>query len=1107
MLNIYSGRESIHKENAMLERIDLSARTYILVPDQYTLQMERNAIEYYKAEGLMNLEVLSFSRLTARVLAETGDSRQKVIDKNGRHMLLSKILLAEQENLKAFGGMTKSHTFVDLMNNLIAEIKQHNSSPEDVALALSKSEGSSLLSRKLKDLHLIFTKYEEAIKDKFIDTESYLDFFISKIGQSRIVKEGSFWISGFDSLTPKAMEIIKELSVHSRAVNMMLTYEKGTELFNLTGATLDRLIKIMGPDEVKLTELAGPSVKRPKAVSHLEKYLFEHPFESAEKKQEEVTFLVGANFYNEAESAAAYILELVRDKGFRYKDIAVICNDMEERGAIIKRVFDEYGISYFMDKKYQVYHNPAVEFVMALLEGVSSNWAYEDIFRLVKTGFTPLDEDAAELLENYCLKYRIRGNAWKKDFKYGLEEYGEKAMEDLNGYRQQLWDFLEDYFQDNKKAKSIREKTGVLENFLKEKLYMEAALEDLCLELEAGGEFETAMEVSQIWDEILNLLEQLNELLGDEIAGNEDFAKIIKTGFDSMELGLIPTTMDQLVVGTMQRTRVGNIKALLILGANDGILSGEMGNEDLLSRDEKKFLIDKDIMFCRDDEHKIMEENLAIYKQMAGAEEYLYMSYSTADSEGKEIRPSVIFNKMRKIFPANPVEKDIVNRGKPDLLLSKPDSSLKYLTQALQKHYRDGEKVDGLWQSAGSWYRKNEPDRIKLIEKGLNFHNKTEKLNEASLKELFGAGSGQKLRLSPSRLEKYSKCPFAHLVSYGFRPDERRVFQVSGREAGDVYHRCLMVFAEKLTVAGLPLQHEDSPWMQVSEEEIEKMISSYMMEIGGEYREGVLVSDKETQYRLERMIMVCQRAAKALVEHVRQGTIEKVFFEERFSSKEGSLLPPISVTTEEGDFLIEGIIDRIDILPGNYAKIIDYKSGKESFNTKEAVGGWRLQLMLYLKAVREGMENVNPGGVFYFEIADLIVDSAEQDEDAIAETVEKEVRKRFRLDGVVLNESSVIESIAGDFDNYSQILPIMKKKDGNYSSRSDDRLLSREEFEDLEKAMDKVIKELCRSLAAGNIEIKPKKLKDISACTYCDYKSICNFDLSFDGCSYDVVKS
>lgn len=1107
MLNIYTGRENIDKEKAMFGKINPSFRTCLIVPDQYTLQMERNAIDYYETEGLMNLEVLSFSRLTARVLAETGGSPQKVIDKNGRHMLLSKILLSEKKNLKAFGGMVKSHSFIDLMNNLISEVKQHNGTPDDVAQALSLTESSVILNRKLSDLYLIFTKYEEALKDKFIDTEAYLDFFITKIGKSKLVKESEFWISGFDSLTPKAVEIIKELSSHSRGVNMMLTYEKGSKIFSLTETTLANLKRALGLMQIRVKELEGPEVSRPEAVSHLERYLFEPAVVPLNERREELTFLNAANFYNEAESAAAFILELVRDKGLRFKDIAVICNDMEERGTIIQRVFDEYEISFFLDKKRPVHYNPAVVFVISLLEAASSDWAYEDIFSLVKTGLTPLSVEDSELLENYCIKYKIRGSSWKKDFKYGLEEYGEEDMRLLNGLRGELLGFLGDYFESSKKAETISEKILVLTEFLREKLHMEDILEQICLNLEAEGQFVPAMEISQIWDEILDLLEQLNELLGDETINNEDFAKIIRSGFDSMELGLIPTTMDQVVIGTMERTRTGNVKALLVLGANDGVLPRNRGEEDLLSRDEKKQLIDKGILICRDEDHKLMEENLAIYKQLSGAGQHLWLSFSTANLDGQETRPSMIFNKTRKMFPANPVEKDIANREDPSTLLIRPAGSFKYFAEALQMHYREGHRLDPVWQSAANWYRENHKEKINLIEKGLNFDNRVEKLSRTGLSNLFGLKPGERLRLSPTRLETYSRCPFAHMIRYGLRPDENRVFHVSGREVGDIYHLCLKLFAQDLTVEGLPLQDAESPWMQITETEVEERITDFMAKLAPEYKEGLFESDKEANYRLARMTGVCQRAAKALVDHIRRGAIEKIFFEERFSSAEGSLLPPISVSTENGDFSIEGIIDRIDILPYNYAKIIDYKSGRESFNPGEATGGWRLQLMLYLKAVREGMEYVKSAGVFYFEIADLMVEGDGQSREEILAAVEKEIRKSFRLDGTVLNESKVIESIAGDFESYSHILPIKKDKDGLYSGNTEGRMLSKEEFEKLEKTMDQVISQLCSSLAAGNIDIRPKKLDDISACTYCTYKSICGFDLSFDGCSYDVVKS
>ncbi|GAB1477241.1 helicase-exonuclease AddAB subunit AddB [Bacillota bacterium] len=1123
MLRIYYGREDIDKEKAMFNIIGQSlpelgkpggaSQILLLVPDQYTLQMERNAIENLKVKGLIDLEVLSFSRLAGRVLKETGGSRRVPIDKHGRHMLLTKILKDEEENLTAFRSMNKSHSFIDLTNNLISEIKQQNSSPEDIRAAIEQLEDSGLLKSKLNDILIIFERYEEHIKDKYIDTEDHLNFFISQIGQSAMTAGTEFWISGFDSFTPKSIKIIEELIAHSKGVNVVLTSDNRPEdqgLFRLTRDMMLHLEDAAGSKNAEKRRLEGPVSQRPPAIGHLEQNLFAYPFQPFEEDSHSLKFCRAANFYSEAETAAAFICKLVRDEGMRFRDIAVICNDMEGRGAIIKRVFDEYGISCFMDQKRHALHNPAIVFIISLLDAIQSSWAYDDLFRLVKTGFSPLAPDDAEDLENYAIRYRIKGNRWKKDFRYGEKEYGGEEFKKLNGSRGLLADFLSGFEEKYKSAGTVKARTEVLLGFLKETAGLEAQLENLCLELEADSELEAAMELQQIWESVLDLFDQLIELMGEEAISHEDYGAMLKSGFESIELGLIPTTIDQVVIGTMQRTRMGRIKALIVLGANDGILPADDADEGLLNRDEKALLVKKDIRICKDDDLRSTEERLAIYKQLSRPEKYLYISFSASDTEGKEIRPSLIFDKMKKLFPRIEIQKDIRNMEDSMVLVDRPESSLKHLAEALRKAEAGDKELDPVWEAVFNWYKKNDDRGFSLLISGLEFTNKVEKLKDSLLSKIFGRQDSPSLQVSPSRLERFSRCPFAHFVHYGLAPEEKRLFEVAGREAGDVYHRCLMLLAERLTIKGIPLTDRESPWMRLTEEECGLMVAAIIEGIVAEYKEGMLSSGEEEKYRTSRMREVCERAAWALVEHVRQGQINEIYFEEAFGVGDDKLLPPISIDVGGREFFIEGKIDRVDVLPGDYVKIIDYKSGKERFDPREALGGWRLQLMLYLKAVTDGMKALNrevkPAGVFYFEIADPMINVGEYDEGELKQKLEGEIRKQFKLDGVVLGDPAVIDNIAGEFSGYSDVLPIRKSKEGIVSGSSEGKLLSEDEFRAFQEAMDSVITKLCSSLASGVIAINPKKNKDQTACKYCDYKSICNFELSFDGCSYDVVK-
>ncbi|HYE67662.1 MAG TPA: PD-(D/E)XK nuclease family protein [Anaerovoracaceae bacterium] len=1146
MLNIYYGRENLDKEKFLFDRIAGELRRdhqkiLLLVPDQFTLQAERNAFAYLGVDGLIDLEIMSQSRLGFKVLSEVGGSSRVPIDKYGRHMLLTKILTEENERLEAFRGMNQKTSFIEMANNLISEMKQFNATPGDILNILQETEDTSILHRKLKDIHRIYEKYEALIDGKYLDTEDYLNLFVSKIGQSHLLQNAVIWISGFDYFTPKTLNIIEALMITAEEVNVVLTADcspgaggcvmppesRDRDLFDLTRGLMQKLKDIserngIGYEEALIDKsyliaVGEQTCEKAAPLVHLERELYAHPYRQSPSGNF-ITLCQAANFYAEAETAAAKIIHLIRDKGFRYRDILVICNDMETRASVIKRVFADYGITAFLDKKRDILHHPSIEFITSLIDITAKGWLYEDIFRMLKTNLTPISIEDCEDLENYAVKYRIKGSRWKTDFTYGVKAEGEENLQRINEIRAQVCDYISAFETQFKQNKTVRERTAAIYGFLTEKAQLPEKIEALIAYLIEDNLLEYAEEASQIWSVIIAIFDQFIELIGDEEISADEYSTILKSGFEAVEIGLLPPTIDQIIVGTMQRTRAGNIKALIVLGANDGLLPAAAVSESLLNEDEKAALFKKGIEICKIDDLRAKEEKLAIYKTLSKPSKYLWMSYSASDLEGKESKQSILFDKIRRIYTEIKVSKDILNEEDPILLIEAAGSTLKHMTEAFRGSM-EGLPLKEEWLAAYQWYEKNSVERLRPVKEGLLFDNKQEKIKKDLINKLYRRDPSLELSLSPSRLERFSRCPFSHFINYGLKPDERRIFEIAGREIGDVYHQCFMKLSETLSAPGMDITDPHSPWMRVTKEECQKYINGFVEEAARDYREGVLVQGEEEQYRGLRMKKVCGDAAWALIEHVQTGRIQNVFFESEFGRAIGKQFPAIEVKLGEDTLYIEGKIDRVDVLrgkdgdPGRYVKIIDYKSGKERFDTEEARAGWRLQLLLYLRAAM-GIDShemnrdnpFKPAGVFYFEIAEPQVDVTEISEEDYSDKVKAERKKSFKLDGVVLDDQSIIESIAGEFSGYSDILPIKKTKDGRYAGTTEKKLLKEEDFSELLDAVNSKVKELCGELSEGSIDIKPKKVKDEIACRFCLYKSICCFDLSFEGCSYDVVK-
>lgn len=1124
MLNIFYGRESIDKEKFIYEKIaEKQARTLVIVPDQYTLEGEKQAFRLLRTQGLMDVEIISMSRLGGRLLAEQGGGSRTFIDKYGRHMLLTQILRRQEENLQVFRGAAVRNSFIEMTNNFISEMKQYNVTPQDLAELTSGVEPDSLLARKLSDLQLIFSAYEEKISGKYTDSEDYIDLYMSKISSSALIRGATIWVYGFDSFAPKALGVLGHLMAVAEEVNVFLTYDR-----DCLDEEIFRLPEIVMANLEKQAEAFGISHGRHKvgaeyrfsdkapAVRTIEEQIFaaaKHP----SRDSQGLTVVEAANMYSEAESAASFILDLLRNKGLRYRDIVVICNDQNVRGSIIGRVFGEYGIALFDDKKRSIMNSPIAIFVVALLETAAGGYRTQDIFKLLKTGFAPISDDEIEELENYAIKYRVKGSMWKKPFVRGQLEYGADGLEEMNRIREAAMALFMDFESVYRDAPTVGVFIEQFYDFLIERAALGNKILDLIEIQEERGLLDLAEETRQIWGQIVGLFDQIAELSGDEKLSGRELTELLVTGLSQLEVGVLPPTSDDILMGTMQRSRSGQVKAMLVIGANEGLLPASVADDGLFSIEELEFLAEEGQEICKVEKIRLLEEKLAIYRNLSKPSDYLWISYAASDEEGKEIRPSEILDSLCRIFPGLHVEKDVLNCGDMKAVLGGRVNTLRHLTQALQEG-RKGEKIPVAWKDVYGWYLEHDRERLDMVRGGLEFTNTQKDLPKGMAELLYkrdaavgigagngdgleagdslGASDGAPLVLSPSRLEKFSRCPFAHFVAYGLRPEERRIYEAAGREVGDIYHKCLMEISGKLT--------KENTWDKITEEECREFVVQTVEAEAQDYREGLFHFSNEEKYKQSRIEDTCFYVCWALIEQVRMGQIKESLYEVPFGR--GRSIPPVEVSCDGEKVYIEGKIDRLDTLADDRVKIIDYKTGRESFNTEEARAGYRLQLMLYLKAAQK--KERKPAGVFYFLIDDPQVDLTGENTEAekISEKISKEMRKSFKLNGIMVNDDNVISGIAGEFEGVSDIVPLRRNKDGTVKGTSSGVLLSEEEFEVPQTDVDRQIEKLCGQLKDGRIAIQPKKTDKESACKYCQYKGICRFDLNFPGCNFEVIK-
>ncbi len=1098
MLKIIFARENVNKEKFAFEH--LSQEAIVIVPEQYTLEGEKDALKYQNRLGVAETQIISFTRLGAKIFKAVGAPKQELLDKQGRHILLTKIIREHAEELEVFKNQGSKTSFIDMVNNFISQLKINEVNPKDLKEIQENLDEDSFLRRKLTDIGTIFEKYEDEIRERYTDSEDYISLFVNKMYEWDQLKGREVLVYGFDYFTPKNLLVIKELLKHTEKVNIVLTSTNNVnardfDTFSITNRMKEKLKEVAVEVGVSVEEIEVPSsygINKAPSLMHVEREAMALPafeFEDGGKDEgkgiENITLLRASNYYLEAESAAAYLLSLIRDKDLNFKDVALICNDLTTRGDIYRRVFKRYGIDIFLDEKSGIENAPLTRYVLAMVDIKSKGFRREDVIKLLKTGLTDIASfEDIERLEQFAVKYNITGNKWKTPFSQWEEK--EEEYELIEGTRKTLIDPLLNLFEQVDKKKIVKEKIQVFYEYIRVTAGLQKKMEAYVEELVGNGETEKALFQSQVYKALVDVLTQLIEVVGEEKISFKEIGVLLKSGFESVALGIVPPTADMSILGTVQRTRTGDIKALMILGANEGVLPKELGSGELLTEEEKEALAEKDINLLRLKALRQEEEELALYKMLAKPTDYLWMSYATSNGDGEELKPAALFEKIGEIFPQIEVLDDVENRGKAMDLIGSKGSTMYYLSKQIRETM-EGKEIDPVWYQVAKWYEDNDKDSFEIMKRGLNYKNKAEKIKADTIEKLYGKTE----RISPSSIEKYARCPFAHFVNYGLKPNEEKKYSLNSADVGTLYHEVLMILAQKLTEKEIEVTAENSPWISINREKSDMMVEEILNGLSQKYRNGLISSDEEEANKARMMVSICQDSAWAMISHVKSSSIKSMLFEESFGR--GEVIKPLEVTVSDSGkkMFIEGKIDRVDILPEGYVKVIDYKSASLTFNKERAKKGWAVQLFLYLEAGAGTFGT--PAGTFYFHVDSPMIQATDIEEEKIMEKFWAE----YKMDGVMLNERRVLEYIDQSLKEAGKKSDVIKaeiKKDDQVSS-ANKNILVKADFDELRREIYDTVKNICEDIWGGRIDIEPtsvgKGTSRENGCKYCNYRPIC----------------
>ena len=1118
-LRFYFGPSGSGKSHRIYEEIMQRAaqepgRNFlIIVPDQFTMQTQKDLVMRSDRGGILNIDVLSFGRLSHRILEEVGTKEMPVLDDTGKSLVLQKIAADLKEQLPAMGSLLHKQGYIHEVKSAISEFMQYGISTQDMDKLIASAEKRGALAMKLRDLKTLYRGFQDYIRDHFITTEETLDVLRRSLVKSKILPDSVVVFDGFTGFTPIQNRLIQELMRVCEETIVTVTigeeedpYQMDGEqkLFHLSKKTVADLVKLAAEAEVTRGEdvfvKGGPNrFTEAPALCYLEQNLFRYQYEPYTEKQCEIRMFEALSPREEVHQTALYIRKLIREEGLTYRDIAVVIGDLEGYASYVETEFGQLEIPCFLDRTRGIVLNPMIEYIKSALQLYIRDFSYDTVFHFLRSGMADISREEIDELENYVIRTGARGyRTYSRLFTRKTEEMqqgsgqedterAEETMERLNRIRQQFADTVE-ILHMAPRAKA-GEYVDHLYDFLEQNQVQQKLL-NYQQQFEQEGDLAKAREYAQIYRLVMDLLDQIYELLGEEEISLQEFADILEAGFGEITVGTIPQNVDRIVVGDMERTRLKQVKVLFFLGVNDGNIPKNASKGGIISDMDREFLIESGTEMAPSPRQQMYIQRLYLYLNMTKPSERLYLSYAKVNSDGKGIRPSYLIDTVRKLFPQLAVEYP-QNRSRLEQIEGRQEGA-RYLAEELRE-YADGTLREEERQDFYLMYRAYETDpegRDRLTAAAFRRY-KESGLSRIVARALYG----RQLENSVSRLETYAACACRHFLQYGLSLQEREEFGFEVSDMGNVYHAVLENFAGKLAESG-------RTWWDFDENFATQAIKEAVEGYAATYGETVLYSSARNEYAITRMSRILTRTVLTLQQHLKQGSFQPDDYELSFRFAED--LDSIHVDlSEEEKMHLQGRIDRIDVSEDAehvYVKVIDYKSGNKKFDLAALYYGLQLQLVVYMNAAMElesrkhPDKEIVPAALLYYHIDDPTIETPVE---LTQEQINEEILTKLRMNGVVNSDPAVVERLDRFLQDKSKVIPVEKKKDGSFSARSG--ILSREELQVVSAYVDTKIRQIGREILDGKIAANPYEKGNEEACTYCAYKKVCGFDGSIPG--------
>lgn len=1112
-LKLILGRAGSGKTSYCLEAVRSELRrsadgkaVFLLLPEHATFKLEKLLAATPDLKGFARAYVFGFKRLAERVLLETGGGLKPRLDEMGKRMLLLQALQRRQKALRCLGRAARQRSFAESLARMIEEFKAYKVAPPELKEAAARLPDSSLKD-KLADLSLLYEEFVTMAQARYNDGEDRLDLLAQKIGESTLLRGAQVFLDGFVFFNPQELAILQELLQAADEVQITLCLDEPaspqraseTDVFHRQWKTLQLLRGLaerLGAS-VEVVELSGTRRFLSSDLRHIEANLYRLPLQKL-TADGGVSVVEAATRRLEVESAAADMVRLCREKGYRWRDIGVLVRDGDAYHDVLLEVLRDYEISFFSDAKRLCLHHPLAELIRSSFEAMQG-WRYEPLFRMFKTDFFSVSRTQIDVLENYVLAFGIRGKRWTDDDDWtyrrnlSLAEDSaddapqEEFLAEVNAIRRLLIAPCRQLQMKLQAAENVAAMTRAVYDFLIA-LGVPERLERWSDALLQQGELAKAREHQQLWDGLMEFMDRMVETCGADKMPIDQYGALFNEGLENMELSLIPPSLDYVTVASFDQNSLDNVKAVYILGAADGVLPQRSRGEGLLTDVERTAMAELGLVMAAGTGADLFAEQFTVYAGLTRATEYLRLSYALSDSDGSALTPSSLVKRIRDMldqcaFMSIPLD---TTSGEKAWKIARPRQAVAHLATVLQSAAA-GEAAEGCWRDVYNWALKD-AELGAIMQKALSglFGNKKPlPLPPGLARKLYV--KQKRLQGSITRFEKFRACPFQHFAQYGLKLKERAEYRFAAPDLGNFLHAALKRFGDQMAEAG-------RSWSEVGDSECKDICENIVTELAPRLQNEILLSSAGYRHLLRRIRYTVEQSIRRLVAFSGVSAFQPVGLEKNFGR--GEMLPPLTYMLED-DYRLEirGQIDRIDMFEEDgkcYFLIIDYKSGNAYLNLIDVYYGLKMQLMTYLLAVQNSAQELMgkaaiPAGVLYYFLKNPLLNETHK-------ISEPEVRQKLdamlKMPGWVLADADLVRRI----DSAGRFIKVTLTTKNTIHGASKSSVKTEEEFAALLRHMDVILTDTGRKILHGDISISPYEIGSQQACTYCKYRSICKFD-------------